>query len=257
MLRKINYTGRQRITRDKLGFRIRRSPAGGYETHIKLGLDGKRHLPLNAPVYIEAYNSSSFQRIRIGTVADAPIDRTVRFDQVDGPASVLFRVKVVQEDGEHGQIISSADRIAPEFIDDAPRSKSILPTVFDDLGQDLWRVTFEDAGPILEVNNSGLLKDIARDYVRSDPSFVALVYPEITRVVLTHILIAEEYSPSDDDEDRWEPKWLQFARRYASRNAPETEEHSVLSDWINETVAGFARSLGARSRIEEVLRGGA
>ena len=54
----------------------------------------------------------------------------------------LFRVKVVDESGEHGQILAEVDGLSPLNGDEAAANRlSLLPVETADLGHAVWSLT--------------------------------------------------------------------------------------------------------------------
>src|SRR5439155_26581328 len=101
-------------------------------------------------VYLEAYYRASWMRFPYGAVGglQPPPDRTLR--EVDRASKIYFRLLVVDESGECGLILASADGIRPlEADEDVGRRESLLPVVTADLGPGVWRVRFDAAAPVL------------------------------------------------------------------------------------------------------------
>ena len=152
MLRTLNYTGRHRITLDRISIDLWEPDPGPYRCDVALNLSG---LPLesNCRVYVEAYyRSSAYQRLDAGTVAEPRPPSGVALDAIPKIENVLFRIKVVDEsDSAQGRIVAVADRVRPNRIEgeDAASRTAILWFEPDDLGDEMWRVSFEDEMPVL------------------------------------------------------------------------------------------------------------
>jgi hypothetical protein len=177
-----------------------------------------------------------------------PADRTLR--EVDRASKIYFRLLVVDESGEHGLILASADGIRPlEADEDAGRRESLLPVVTADLGDEVWRVRFETAGPVLEVNSR--IPEIL-SLVRNDRAFLALAYPAVVRQVLVHALIVE--GVDDPEPGGWEGRWLRFARALHPVDLPSLDRQDIdpLTDWIDDVAAAFARKHAAAEGFRRV-----
>jgi hypothetical protein len=67
MIRKYNYTGRLKISKDRITInQVSKNGIKSFEAKISIGELG---FPNNAHVYIEPYFKSSFMRFSFGTVA--------------------------------------------------------------------------------------------------------------------------------------------------------------------------------------------
>src|SRR5689334_21105413 len=112
---RINSTGRKRILREDIRVTIV-DPGNGlppvFSADIKLAPELSLHP--TARVYVEPYVGSSSMRFSFGTVAKmAPPENCVLSD-VDAGASILFRVKIVDESNEVGRILAAANGVKPE-----------------------------------------------------------------------------------------------------------------------------------------------
>lgn len=260
MLRTFNYTGRRRITLDRISIDLWEPDPGPYRCDVDLSLSDLALDP-NCRVYVEAYyRSSAYQRLDAGTVAEPRPPSGVLLDAIPKIENVLFRIKVVDEsDSAHGRIVAVADRVRPNRIegDETSKRASILWFEPDDLGDEMWRVSFEDEMPVLLVNNSGpILEEEIKTIVQSDPGFRALVMPAAARAVLQHLMLVERVAFEPADEE-WPGLWYQFARELIDEDPPDpTEEENVEErlKWIDAVVAEFARSYGARVQYEGAVR---
>ncbi len=154
MIRKFNYTGRERILREDV--RILLKEEDSLRTFdASIDLDGYE-LPGSALVDVEAYRSGSptWMRFSFGSVAkvQAPADLTLtEFDSFDG---IKFRVRVTSVEEPAGLLLAEADRITLKKPEEEKENRvSLLPVVPDDLGDQLWRVDFEEE-PSLLVNKA-------------------------------------------------------------------------------------------------------
>lgn len=238
MIRRLNYTGRIKISRSDV--RITTADTDNKAVlNADLRLSGY-DLPPEARVYIEAYHQTTWMRFPFGTVVNInppePKDRELsEFDSLEG---VLFRVKVTQSHDEH-ILLASADRIPLASPEDDANKESILPVYPEALGDELWKVDME-AEPRLLVNKNAVSD--WRQLATSD-IFIALVYPVVLRQILTSILIKEKHRDTDDKSD-WRSRWLKFASILPGMDPkpPEdTEDVDMVSDWVEAAVRAFAR----------------
>src|SRR5262249_24445676 len=153
VIRRFNYTGRKRIEQSGISVTLHEDADGVRTFDITLDLSGSR-LPADGKVYVQAYYRTSWMRFSFGTVTAITPPTNRRLSEIDRGNIVYFRVLVVDEHGQHGRIIAAVDGIRPlRPGEDGYRKLSLLPVNLIDLGPELWRLDFEGAGPVLEVNN--------------------------------------------------------------------------------------------------------
>jgi hypothetical protein len=250
MIRRLNFTGRKKIPRSRVrivvhGDDLRRT----FDAELKL--DGLE-LPAVAAVYVEAYHRSAYRRYDFGTVGrlGPPADRSL-----DGlpVASPLFRVKVVRQGRSIGRILAAAERVVPERADrEDEQRQSLLPVEYQDLGERIWALDLEADWPRLILNErfAGI-----RDFARSGPEFLTLVYPEILRTILTRIVRDPDLDP-DGDEDDWSTLWIRFVRRELGRpRPPRSWEDGDPAAWVDDAVTAFCVRKHVVVEFERFLAG--
>lgn len=248
MIRHFNYTERKRIPRDQVSVSLKPGPeAPTFDATINLaGLD----LPADAKVYVEAHYKSSLQRFEFGTVASvtAPPDRTL--DEVDRGNAILFRVKVVDVQETIGRIVAEIDDVSSADGGGAELGRyCILPVNFIDLGEQLWRLSLDGSRPVLEVNRF----PGAETFVKNDPIFTALVYPEAVRQVLRTILLGSDWE-GIDGLSGWQETWVRFARALVPTDPPEADgddDERARSEWVEDAVKAFCDKFKLKTRVIE------
>lgn len=244
MKRTFNYTGRQKIERSDVSITLRQQN-NVWTFDADLRLDEYRFYG-KAEVWLEAYRQNLWMQWPWGTVSDvrAPIDRKLlEFGVPDG---LLFRVRVVQPPGqEHHKLLGEADHIpfikAGEADD---HRRHLLEPVPDALDQQLWKLNFESDPPQLLVNKDA--KPGWKEMARS-PHFIALVYPEVFRRLLSKALLDDEWA-EDDEDSGWQSDWVSFAKNLGGLGKlPSSEMKTDREAWIEEAVATFCRRLELRS----------
>lgn len=210
-------------------------------------------LPGESLVFVEAYRQTSWMRFPFGRVGaiTPPVNRVLT--QFDSPEGVRFRVKVIPASDSH-KLLAEADSIPlylPEQTD--AEKETLLPVKPAELDGEVFRLDFSGGSPILLINrNAGAYSDIGRS-----PTFVALVYPSIFRQILTILLLIERHYDDTSDDD-WRSRWLRFATSLpGSVELPsEGASDENVSEWIDDTVAAFARSVGVLTRFGEFWKEG-
>ncbi len=120
--------------------------------------------------------------------------------------------------------------------DDEQNRTPLLPVKPEDLGNEIYRLDFTNE-PVMLVNNAvHNWQMLARS-----PVFVSLVYPAVFREILVRIMIVEEHLEIDDLE-RWESRWLNFARNLSGMgDVPPGDDLQAINGWIDDAVGSFAR----------------
>lgn len=251
MIRTLNFTGRQRIPREAARITLRLDVGGAVAFDAELSLVGLE-FPATAQVFIEAAFKTAFMRFDCGTVGEFAPPANRRLDRLPQPTLAHFRVKVVEPVVVGpGLLLAVADHIAPEGLKGREQRRVALFRVsyVSEMKDEIWRLDFDDAGPILELQQMTGMKEIAR---RED--FMALVYPEVMRQILKKVLFEDEIDDPQADPNSWQARWLRFGAQQAGQASP-TLDAGVASadhdDWIAEAVVGFSRRLKLVSKFKK------
>ena len=259
MKRHINHTGRKRIEREHIEIKLRPREGDAPQIFDLTKLDLSSYgFPADALVRVEAALSNAGQVWDFGTVGNPKelSDAERRITGVD--ATAPFRVFVVDSDGS-GKLLGHARHIRAE-----QDSESLLHLEENgELGAEVWRIKFhdDDRQPVLLINKT--IEGIS-GIVTDDPSFYALVIPDVLRAVLTRIVIIDRLE-RDDDSGRWHVDWLNLSRKYADgKDAPTLRDiHDADDDrgtdareWIDEVVRNFAADVlkAAHSYADAIKR---
>ena len=236
-VRTLNYTGRKRIRREDARITTREEK-GRNVFDAGLSLTGY-DLPGDARIFVEAYRQTQYMWFDFGQVGAIriPSDRLLRdFDSAEG---VLFRVKVVTSAYPHGLLLAEADQIRPRKSTDEDENRiPLLPVKSDDnLGDEVWRIEFDNHQTMLLINAE--LGD--KDALARHPVFFGLVYPSVVRTILTRILHIEKHRDTEDMDD-WCSRWLRFAVGLPGvSDPPAGDDEALLDDWIDRAASAFCR----------------
>lgn len=246
--RRINSTGRKRIGRECIEISMLET---GTDEPLKAKIDLKLHnqgFPSGARVAVEAYHRSSGMRFDCGTVDAPEIPDVLVLSEVDKSGSVLFRLKVVDNDAEPGKLIASAERLKPRSEDDSENRRSIFPILYRDLRHDVWKVEIEQGDrPVLIVNKR--IPGFAHKLLES-PMMQGLLLPAALRIVLKELVRVSETGESED-EPGWKEEWLEYCRAElgAEDDPREFPDDSAREDWIDEVVMRFCENLSLIEKI--------
>lgn len=231
MIRRFNYTGRQKIPRNKVSLILSKSKEER-SFSINMNLDDL-NVPPTSNIYVTAYYKQVSQRFSLGKVAEPIIRGTHAITELPDTDILYFDVLVVDETGEFGKILASAKGIPAGFNNTPQNKKPLLPVNAIDLKNQIWKISFDSsyAGePVLEINKNipGLT-----DMARNDPKFISLVYPVALRIVLEKLVkpILES-----DETDTWVADWKDFIfKNLGIKSLPETNSDS--EELSNEQIA--------------------
>jgi len=257
MIRKFNYTNRIKIKRSDLFISIDRSdriPRINADLRIE-----KYNLPIDGVIYIEAYHRTKFERFYFGTVGNftIPENRNLNSFTIADLEDIRFRVKIVDERNAHGCILALAEGISPISEDKRNANRfSLLGVDLEDMGNRIWELDLEKPDtPWLKINSR--LPDPYK-LLRNNETFFCMVYPEIVRQILTHILVIidDEYVLEDfngEDCDSWELCWLLFGHKLSGKKWPHKNKEEEVRKWIETCVENFCRSQRIMQRMLGVL----
>jgi len=179
-------------------------------------------LPDHAAVYVEAYHKTDYMRYPFGTVSQIRKPDT-RMGSLGRIENLHFRVKIVDESGNKGLILAVADGIKPEA---PPQRRSILPVDFKEMGNQIWRLSFDADGPILELNST---IPFIRDKAKRDPRLFFYIFPSVIRNILIHLIFYNEFD--SDEPEEWHRDWLNYGQRYAGPPPSVLEREKDSFDW--------------------------
>lgn len=254
--RRINSTGRRKIARECIDIRMLESIIGE-PLSAKAALDlSAMTLPASAAVAIEAYHRSSAMRFDCGTVGELRIPSVLLLDQVDRSGSVLFRVKIVDNDNDPGRLLASAERIQPRSEDEGDGRRSLFPILYRDLGSEIWKVEINYGDrPKLILNTR--LPGFSHK-LQENPLLQGLLLPAAFREVLDHLV-----EPSDTGDDvegdegdtgtGWKEEWLQYARdELGMSDIADSFSEEQRQEWVDEAIVKFCEKGSFITRIRKM-----
>jgi hypothetical protein len=252
MIRRFNYTGREKIKREDVAIRL-------FGTELVRTFDAgfslrDYELPQEAKVYVEAYEKAAFMRFDFGTVGSIspPPEAERKLLEFEGSDAIRFRVKVVDTQQHVSQLLAEADGILPFVVEESEMDRrSLLPVKSADLGQEVWAIDFPESTqglPILLINNQ--VKD--RTALVRSPLFMSLVLPVVLREVLTRILLYEDHRDVGDDD--WKSQWLSFSQRLLPTAGEPPEDKEGAIEWIEGVVKEFCSKQRTYTQFAEAYK---
>ena len=152
--RRLNSTGRKRITRDCVTIELT-PPLDTFSFPLAAAKIDLSELDLDpaARVVLEAYFRSSSMRFPCGTVGSVAVPSQLVLTDIDRGGAIQFRLLVIAPDGS-GRIVASAEGLKPLQKSETPERQPLLPLRETDLGEELWRVDIDERnGPWLVINS--------------------------------------------------------------------------------------------------------
>jgi hypothetical protein len=255
-IRRLNYTKRLELRGQQVQVILRPPNAEGVKSFsVALALpDG---LPKDAVLSLEAYcsNPPIRQRFDLGTVFNPQLpagDSALLRDFQASATDPLFRFKVIDVTGLRGKIVANADQIRPvRSGGEADTRQGLLHITHQELEGPIWELHINNPSfePTLIIDSEA---DAARELSR-DPKFIALVYPEVFRRVLTHLIISERMATIDDPGE-WGYAWYDLAKTLPGMSGdalPRAEaQASEREEWIENATRAFAW----RANLRELIR---
>lgn len=247
MKQRLNYTGRKRITQDRLEFHISENSEGvpllftrRFELEdMSLSPSGRIFITVDRGLSLEV------ERIDAGTIGAPKLPDAYPLTRFNAPDGLRVDVDVVEELGEQaGKKLAVAKSIKPKLAidEESPSSRiSLLPFVpSEDLGQQLWRLEISDSDPPVVAVNAKLPN--WRSLGRSE-AFQVMVLPEVARQIANWLLMNAE-----GDEAEGEP--LHHWRLFFESLDPLTLEGRPDGDdreaWATDRAAQLAETVARR-----------
>ncbi len=262
-IRRMNYTKRVNLRKQHVQISLEPEDDSGARG-FSVQLDLPDNLPGSAALALEAYSSSPPVRMRfdLGSVDEPRLPTLDEARLTEFPREVetpLFRLKAIDSGENRGRLIADARQIRPINAADKKESRQgLLYIGHKELEGLVWDLDVEEptGKPTLWIDTDA---DSARELAR-DPKFISLVYPEVLRGVLTHLIIDDEMN-SIGDEGEWGHAWYTLARGLpgmAGEPPPNADDHvEERRAWIGQAVRAFARSARACELIAPVQEEGA
>jgi hypothetical protein len=250
--RRLNYTNRRNLTPEHISINLEEQKGGQPPRFTaRIEIPAAWALKPDAKIYVEPYVASTSMRFPFGTVNEIahPADTTLR--DVDA-GNVLFRVKVVDESGDMGMLLASAEEVRPhgQEGEESEGTRSFFPLVMKDLGQAIWKVEITRSDrPRLLLNNQipGL-----REQLLTDPLLQGAILPSAMQLVL-HAMLASEFSDSE-----WVPDWKMFVENLCGNSVLPADDGEVDEDdipaIISSAIAAFvdAKRFGENAKAKTV-----
>jgi hypothetical protein len=244
-IRRLNYTARQRLDRGAIQLSL--ADPDERPARVRAAVRLPQGLPAHARIHLEAHQRTTRMRFDFGTVERPGFaEGFAVLSEFDDPNAVLFALKVTAAHGEHaGLLLADRDGMRIDAADADEDRESLLPVAPGELGEDVWRLDFGSAGPMLMFNRT--ITDwrsfAVENRVRS------LIYPAVLRQVLTRILIIDDWVDLEDKDD-WRTKWLVFAHSFeGAGDLPEAPNIADKQGWIDDAVMAFSTRARFMTRL--------
>lgn len=250
MIRKFNYTDRVKIRREDISIKLTMyNEDNWFDADLsKLKI---YNLPDESLVFLEAYRMTSWMRFSFGRLGKLSPPKNLHLSLFDTPMGIKFRVKVTAS-GDIHKLLAEANAVPLITPEQENHQKNplldVVPT--KKLGDEIYRVGFSESNPILYLN---LEVGNYKIYAKS-PAFLSLALPAIVREILTKILIVDEWT-DDTDMENWRSRWIRFIKLIPGiDDLPQTSNAEEYLDWIQDSVAVFAKRQKLKAQFKEFWR---
>jgi hypothetical protein len=140
------------------------------------------------------------------------------------------------------------DKIRPQSLDNEPTNgQSLLFVEFDDLGNVIWDLDLDGDWPTLRLNTNA--EEISL-VASSDNRFLSLVYPEVVKQILKRVLVQDEHTDPDCDDD-WSSLWLKLASSLPGMDYPPQTGKAEQERWIEKAVEAFGANYTMLARFNK------
>jgi len=235
MKRRFNYTGRNKLTMDKIKISLNDSDKGKKSINAKIDLSDSKY-PEDARVFLDAYHKTERKRFDFGTVSEIKVPYDLTIDELAFTDNLMFRIVIVDESSKNGLIVAHADRIR---TDDNLDKKPILPVSFENLNYQAWKIEFkgDSNGPILCINNQ--IPNI--EYiVKNDPMFFIYIFHTVVKEIFLHMIFVDVVEDLEDPSTDWHADWIDFAKKLLPNEAlPKSLNHHDENEFDKETVLNW------------------
>lgn len=239
-IRKLNYTGRQRIRQADVDVTLHNvEDIFGAAASVECDLSSYG-FPPDAGLVFEAYRGTQLARTSLGTMVRPLADATLSLAGFADPEALLFRLKVVAS-GSSGLLLGEADKLRASETNEADAERrSMLLVESADLGDQVWWLDLSDSAPRLQISET-LAADY-RAFARRD-DFTWFVYPAVLRMILEREIESESAEDDAEDEDgnatAEASPWLKMGGQLAGRSCPEDADSQTR--WVEDTCDAFCR----------------
>lgn len=238
-MHKFNYTNRQKLHKADIGIETYLEREKIYFKLNHLNVEDY-NLPYDSKVILEAYRQNKMMSFSLGTIKNlimAPEDNYLNlFHDLD---EILFRLKVTAGSNS-ALLLARADGIKAKKLNSNKEGsgESLLPIISDELGEEVWKIEFEN-GPRLLIN-----KKFRKEEVGADNIFRSLVMPQVMNQILNYLFFVEcSVYDQDYPDGSWQHQWYSFAKELADNNNPPKpdDDRTDIFDWIDMVVSSFAQ----------------
>lgn len=235
-----NPTGLVEIDRQRVTIEVTRDSEARYAALTKLDLAGYQ-LPLDLQLILIARAGATFCRIPLGTLGSwnrSPC----RLDDLDPRGFLRFRVLI--HAANDPQLIASAENLLARDLEQADSLLSMEPA---DLGEVIWRISWNQDEPVLQFNHELFPNAKA---ATGYPPFCAFVLPEVVRQVAQKIADEpEKFSDETDALYQWKP----LLETLGVEEPPDTDDGSDSVQWVDGVVEAFAKRGRFVSEMKRML----
>lgn len=208
--------------------------------------------PDSAYVAIEAYRNPISKRFECETVGNLKVPNPLQLDSFSSDSLPALRLLVVDSEQNPGRLLGTIEKIKiPGSGNRKYNKKSMLVVDLAPLGNEIWKVSFESAGPRLVVN--GDIPNILHD-IEHKPKVYGFIVPAAFKQILTEIAFFHELHEADDSDDSWLRDWIEFCKKLGTDEDPRDNDDEDKVDWIERCVSKFCDKHNFLSALKADLK---
>ena len=257
MRRRLNYTGRIRIPRERVSVSITSADGNSEQCHVVFNSEGISIAP-DSRIYLEAYSRGDQVRFDLGTLSQSATHKPYSLGHLSNLRSVRFRLLVVESGKSGGRILAAADHLIASRPDAGDHDRrSILPVDFRDLGQEVWRLAFASDQVTLLLNRR--IPDIRQMALGNDILRLTVLPAALREITLRLYLSPRDSATSGDnevdDESDWRVVWRRFLSGLVGPDRLQAVQEGSLDDaWELAETASNALADGLTGEFSRLLR---
>lgn len=235
----LNWTNRKKISQNCVQVeRLENEPSEPRKISVEISLPDE-YFPESALVVIEAYRFQISKRFDCGTVGNLKVPNPLVLEDFSTYSLPNLRLLVVdQSEKSKGRLLGSIKTIKiPGSGNRKNSKKSLLLVDFEPLGNEIWRVNFENTGPRLFINSE--IPNIKED-IEHNPRVISYIVPSAFRQILNEIVHFHRRYETDDADESWIRDWIDFCKKLGVDEDPrEKVDEEKKSHWVEECVRKF------------------
>jgi hypothetical protein len=244
--RTVNSTGRIKV--EVADLKIRKAE-DGTGVDIEFVLSDARYAPIFKHPNLAVFVTVGGARMRQPVRHEVEWPRANSKFKIAVPSVNDLKLRFDFIDRSSGLLLGRAENVRFSDGENADATESGLPVVLKDLGHLVWKLDLTTE-PELQLNSRF---PTAKELLVADPSWSALILPEVFRRVLG---VCQDHASGtvnfeEDPESNWRSRWIALGGILVGEPCSNADDPDCWSDWVDTAVARFAER---HSFVDLVIR---